>query len=331
MSFLGSCFAFYQPTFHWRCTFWLRKSAIVTWRARRPVADPQSWKIGVTLDTDDAHLQFHHVETGLPQRRTLRGLPRSDLDHWLQSVINAAARLTVGAQLYDHITPLLTDLHWLPMPQRIQYACVLAHYCDVIHGSALTYLKHAICPRSWALNHGVVCARRRQWISLCRDMSLNMGDWLFLRCRLSTFMEQSLPDAIRHNPSPAAFKLTSSLTAFIDCFYWHFVIVTIRLETAFLRHFDFLKWLVFTQRHLNNWLLYMTLYYITLQLQIEMYFQQVLVKHTVTLEIFTEATDPYPRNKLNEFASISALPCSKMGLACMVCRPQSNSLMQPIK
>jgi len=75
----------------------------------------------------------------------------------------------------------------------------------------------------------------------------------------------------------------------------------------------------------------MTLYYITLQLQIEMYFQQVLVKHTVTLEIFTEATDPYPRNKLNEFASISALPCSKMGLACMVCRPQSNSLMQPIK
>ena len=88
MSFLGSCFAFYQPTFHWRCTFWLRKSAIVTWRARRPVADPQSWKIGVTLDTDDAHLQFHHVETGLPQRRTLRGLPRSDLDQWLQSVIN---------------------------------------------------------------------------------------------------------------------------------------------------------------------------------------------------------------------------------------------------
>ena len=37
------------------------------------------------------------------------GLPRCELDR-LQSVMNAAARLTVGTQLHDHITPLLTDL-----------------------------------------------------------------------------------------------------------------------------------------------------------------------------------------------------------------------------
>ena len=37
-------------------------------------------------------------------------LTRCDLDR-LQSVINAAARLTVGAQHYDHISPLLVDLH----------------------------------------------------------------------------------------------------------------------------------------------------------------------------------------------------------------------------
>jgi len=35
----------------------------------------------------------------------LVGLTRCDLDR-LQSVINAAARLTVGAQHYDHISPL---------------------------------------------------------------------------------------------------------------------------------------------------------------------------------------------------------------------------------
>ena len=39
----------------------------------------------------------------------LAGLPSCDLDR-LQSVINAAARLTVGAQRHDHITPLLADL-----------------------------------------------------------------------------------------------------------------------------------------------------------------------------------------------------------------------------
>ena len=50
----------------------------------------------------------------------LAGLSSCDLDR-LQSIINAAARLTVGAQHHDHITPLLADLHWLHIPQRIQY------------------------------------------------------------------------------------------------------------------------------------------------------------------------------------------------------------------
>ena len=55
------------------------------------------------------------------------GLPSYGLDR-LQSVINAAARLTVGAQHHDHITPLLADLHWLRIPQRIQYKlCILVY------------------------------------------------------------------------------------------------------------------------------------------------------------------------------------------------------------
>jgi len=56
-------------------------------------------------------------------------MPSCDLDR-LQSVINAAARLTA-----DHITPLLADLHWLRIPQRIQYKlCVLVYQC--VQGSA---------------------------------------------------------------------------------------------------------------------------------------------------------------------------------------------------
>jgi len=62
----------------------------------------------------------------------LAGLPScAGLVDCVQSVINAAARLTVGAQRHDHITPLLGDLHWLRMPQRIQYKllmCVLVAY-----------------------------------------------------------------------------------------------------------------------------------------------------------------------------------------------------------
>jgi len=37
-------------------------------------------------------------------------------------VLNAAARLVVGLGKYEHITPILRDvLHWLPVPQRIQF------------------------------------------------------------------------------------------------------------------------------------------------------------------------------------------------------------------
>ena len=35
-----------------------------------------------------------------------------------QSVENAAARLVTGARKRDHITPVLGELHWLPVRQR---------------------------------------------------------------------------------------------------------------------------------------------------------------------------------------------------------------------
>ena len=39
--------------------------------------------------------------------------------HRMQSVENAAARLVTGARRSDHITPVLRQLHWLPVHQRI--------------------------------------------------------------------------------------------------------------------------------------------------------------------------------------------------------------------
>ena len=51
---------------------------------------------------------------------TLAGLPAKQLDR-LQSVLNAAARLVFSARKYDNITPLLRELHWLRVPERIQF------------------------------------------------------------------------------------------------------------------------------------------------------------------------------------------------------------------
>ena len=59
--------------------------------------------------------------------------------HPMQVVLNAAARLVVGACRRDHITPILCELHWLPIRKQILYKmAVLAFHC--IHQSAPTYL-----------------------------------------------------------------------------------------------------------------------------------------------------------------------------------------------
>ena len=48
----------------------------------------------------------------------------------LQTVLNAAARLVVDAGRRQHITPILRDLHWLPVKKRILYKIgILAFRC----------------------------------------------------------------------------------------------------------------------------------------------------------------------------------------------------------
>ena len=62
----------------------------------------------------------------------------------LQSVLNAAARLVFSARRSERITPLLRDLHWLRVPERIRCRlCVLTFRC--LNGTAPSYLADSIC------------------------------------------------------------------------------------------------------------------------------------------------------------------------------------------
>ncbi len=68
----------------------------------------------------------------------LTGLP-GYLIKRLQSVLNAAARLIYGLRRYDHISNALVMLHWLRIPERIQFKlAVLTH--RVLHGTVPSYL-----------------------------------------------------------------------------------------------------------------------------------------------------------------------------------------------
>ena len=73
----------------------------------------------------------------------------------LQVLQNAAARLIAGARRYDHITPILQSLHWLPVRERILYkVSMLVHRC--LSGNAPQYLTTLLNPlrnstRPWSL------------------------------------------------------------------------------------------------------------------------------------------------------------------------------------
>jgi len=72
-----------------------------------------------------ASLVFTRLDYG---NATLAGVASNQLDR-LQSVMNAAARLVCSARKCDHITPLLHDLHWLRVPQRIEFKLAVLAFC----------------------------------------------------------------------------------------------------------------------------------------------------------------------------------------------------------
>lgn len=69
----------------------------------------------------------------------LAGVPQTTLDR-LQRVMNTAARMLCGVGRREHVSDLLSNcLHWLRVPQRVQFKLCLLMYKS-LHGMAPTYL-----------------------------------------------------------------------------------------------------------------------------------------------------------------------------------------------
>ncbi|KXJ24407.1 hypothetical protein AC249_AIPGENE22575 [Exaiptasia diaphana] len=61
----------------------------------------------------------------------------------LQRVLNSAARIVTLSKRRDHITPLLKDLHWLPVHQHINYKILLLTF-KALHGLTPSYISELI-------------------------------------------------------------------------------------------------------------------------------------------------------------------------------------------
>ena len=57
----------------------------------------------------------------------------------LTSVLNAAAHLVYRLRRYNHITGALATLHWLRLPERVDFKMAVMTY-RVLHGVAPSYL-----------------------------------------------------------------------------------------------------------------------------------------------------------------------------------------------
>ena len=72
----------------------------------------------------------------------LVGLP-AYLQRRLQSVLNAAARLVFRQSRYDHVSDALATLHWLRLPQRVDFKAAVMAF-RVLHGLVPPYLNDLV-------------------------------------------------------------------------------------------------------------------------------------------------------------------------------------------
>ena len=75
----------------------------------------------------------------------LCGLPQVQIDK-IQRAQNAAARLIFRQRKFGHITPVLSQLHWLPIKYRIEFKILLMTF-KAIHGMAPDYICKLISRR----------------------------------------------------------------------------------------------------------------------------------------------------------------------------------------
>ena len=75
----------------------------------------------------------------------------------LQSVQKMAARMVSGVRRSEHITPVLEDLHWLPVSQRVVFMTALMVW-KCVHGVAAAYLSDLCVPATARSSTSAICS-----------------------------------------------------------------------------------------------------------------------------------------------------------------------------
>ena len=141
------------------------------------------------------------------------GLPQSQYDR-LQKVLNAAARVVCLIPKFDHITPVLIGLHWLPVKYRVIFKILLLVY-KALHANAPPYLSDLLTP----LQVGCYSLRSNEQNLLIvpKTVRKTFGDRAFAKA--GPFLWNELPIDIREASTVETFKNRLKTFLFKKAFY----------------------------------------------------------------------------------------------------------------
>ena len=158
------------------------------------------WKIRQYLTTEAATSLIHaFISSRLDYGNSLlAGLPDTDILK-LQKIQNTAARILTRTKKYDHISPILKDLHWLRVRERIEFKILMLTY-KCLNDLAPPYLSELL--------EDYVPPR-----SLRSESQLNLK---VPRTRLRSFGDRAFSHVapVLWNELPVAIKTASSLDTF---------------------------------------------------------------------------------------------------------------------
>ena len=129
----------------------------------------------------------------------LSGIPQK-LEDKLQRVQNNAARVIKLIKKYDHITPVLNDLHWLQVGKRIQFKILLLVYKSII-GTAPSYLRKLLIDYAPSRT---LRSTSKNLLQVPKTNMVSYGDRSFGVCAPKLWNQ--LPSDIRAAESVAIFK-----------------------------------------------------------------------------------------------------------------------------
>jgi len=112
-------------------------------------------------------------------------------------------RLVFSARWSERITPLLRELHWLRVPERVTFRlCVLVYRC--LHGTAPAYLAESLHRTSDVDTRRRLCSADSAMVVVPSTRRSTLGDRAFPVASARAW--NSLPSSVRNAPSLTTFR-----------------------------------------------------------------------------------------------------------------------------